>query len=298
MMSNCQVIYWLVLASACLINANSVADRSDADDEGVDEIIGGTTVARGQHQYMAYLRSFYASWPPGSYGGCGGTVITNRYILTAAHCVQDHKTGEIANKVEVRLKVYTIRPMDSGAKLITVTGSDIKPHPLFYRNGVPNSIYDIALIKLTADLPTSDYYLIGNLYMPGVDQTYVTAVGWGYTSSTGPGSSTLKQVSFRIGTNDECKNFWGVRYNHEFQLCGVVPGKSVCSGDSGGPIVRYSSAYQTYSQVGISSFVPTSNGQAACEMGYAVFTRPSAHLGWINANSCGEGGFCPPLLYA
>lgn len=80
-----QVIYWLVLASACLINANSVADRSDAGiyitytkltfccrtdyrcafwfdflgkflkkkiDDGIDEIIGGTTVARGQHQYM------------------------------------------------------------------------------------------------------------------------------------------------------------------------------------------------------------------------------------------------------
>jgi hypothetical protein len=43
--------------------------------------------------------------------------------------------SEIAKKVEVRLKVYTISPMDSSAKLITVTGSDIKPHPLFYRYG-------------------------------------------------------------------------------------------------------------------------------------------------------------------
>jgi hypothetical protein len=37
--------------------------------------------------------------------------------------------------VEIRLKVYTIDPMDAGAELITVTGSDIKPHPLFYRYG-------------------------------------------------------------------------------------------------------------------------------------------------------------------
>ncbi|XP_046644481.1 mast cell protease 4-like [Daphnia pulicaria] len=294
MMSNCQVIYWLVLASACLINANSVADRSDADDEGVDEIIGGTTVARGQHQYMAYLRSFYA----GGAGSCGGTVITNRYILTAAHCVQDHKTGEIANKVEVRLKVYTISPMDSGAKLITVTGSSIKPHPAYFSNGAFNSIYDIALIKMTANLPTSDYYLIGKLYMPDYQDT-VTAVGWGLTSSTSTTASpTLQQVDFKIGTKDECTSFWGSTYHHEYQMCGIIPGKSVCSGDSGGPIVRYSSGYQIYTQVGISSFVPGSNGQAACEMGYAVFTRPSAHRDWINANSCmAGGGFCANWYY-
>jgi hypothetical protein len=37
--------------------------------------------------------------------------------------------------VEVRLKVYTIDPMDAGAELITVTGSDIKPHPEYFSNG-------------------------------------------------------------------------------------------------------------------------------------------------------------------
>lgn len=46
-------------------------------------------------------------------------------------------------------------------------------------------------------------------------------------------TSKLMQVSFRIGTNDECKTFWDPKgddkYNHEFQLCGVVPGKSVCT---------------------------------------------------------------------
>ncbi len=75
--------------------------------------------------------------------------------------------------------------------------------------------------------------------------------------------------------------------------------KFLNQGDSGGPIVRYSSGYQIYTQVGISSFVPASNGQALCEKGYAVFTRPSAHLDWINANSCllADGGFCANWYY-
>jgi hypothetical protein len=75
--------------------------------------------------------------------------------------------------------------------------------------------------------------------------------------------------------------------------------KFLNQGDSGGPIVRYSSGYQIYTQVGISSFVPASNGQALCEKGYAVFTRPSAHLDWINANSCllADGGLCANWYY-
>lgn len=43
--------------------------------------------------------------------------------------------SEIAKKVEVRLKVYTVNPMDAGVKLITVTGSNIKPHPEFMASG-------------------------------------------------------------------------------------------------------------------------------------------------------------------
>jgi secreted trypsin-like serine protease len=146
-----------------------------------------------------------------------------------------------------------------------------------------------------------------------------------YSAST-TASPTLQQVDFKIGTKDECTSFWGSTYHHEYQMCGVIPGKSVCSvryfsarngftemfrinlfvilkflnqGDSGGPIVRYSSGYQIYTQVGISSFVPASNGQALCEKGYAVFTRPSAHLDWINANSCllADGGLCANWYY-
>jgi hypothetical protein len=48
---------------------------------------------------------------------------------------------------------------------------------------------------MTVNLPTSDYYLIGKLYLPDYQGT-VTAVGWGLTSS-----STLQIISFIL--NDE-----------------------------------------------------------------------------------------------
>ncbi len=138
------------------------------------------------------------------------------------------------------------------------------------------------------------------------------------------GSPTLQKVDFKIGTKDECSAHWSRtnrKYDHVYQLCGVTPGKSVCrvrfiekyfvnflvwysqfcypQGDSGGPIVRsYSSAHKTYLQVGISSFVPASNGQAQCEKGFAVFMRVFVHRDWIDRNSCflNDGGFCPTWL--
>lgn len=70
-----------------------------------------------------------------------------------------------------------------------------------------------------------------------------------------------------------------------------------CSqGDSGGPVVHYNSDYQMYSQVGITSFGHAdANNNALCEMGFAVYTRVSAHYQWIHENSCyqADGGLCP-----
>jgi hypothetical protein len=134
-------------------------------------------------------------------------------------------------------------------------------------------------------------------------------------------SPTLQKVDFKIGTEGECTGYLGkTKYNHLYQMCGVTPGKSVCrvrfiekyfgnllvcypqfcypQGDSGGPIVRYSSAHKTYLQVGINSFVPGSDGQAQCEKGFAVFMRVFVHRDWIDRNSCflKDGGLCPTWL--
>lgn len=45
-------------------------------------------------------------------------------------------------------------------------------------------------------------------------------------NSGGSSSATMQQVDFKVGTEDECLDYFGCRYSHPYQLCGVIPHQS------------------------------------------------------------------------
>lgn len=138
-------------------------------------------------------------------------------------------------------------------------------------------LYDIALIIInsvstnrniqTISLPTS----AGSTY---AGQNAIVS-GWGLTDGKSEQiSDDLRWIENKIMSNQECSRIFGSIPDYEMCLSGDG-GRSVCSGDSGGPLTINGV------QVGVVSY-----GVEDCTPGYpSGFTRTTSFLDWISSNS-------------
>lgn len=259
----------VIFLSFGLIAARGV-ERSDAED--IDSILGGTTVPKGQQKFMVHLRMTKG----GSTFVCGGTLISNQHVLTAAHCVNDKPYDQVM----AYMKVYTVIPMEPTNINRTVPNEGIFIHANYSSTDLIN---DIAILKLNS---TVDLRQVAKVNLPAnrTKATYVgtngIAIGWGLKANNGTSiSSTMQQVTLKVQEAPLCDAMFRSMYQDVYHLCTFQAFKSICLGDSGGPIMAGTT------QIGISSFVQAEAGLPRCERG-AVFTRVSTYVtnGWIAAN--------------
>jgi secreted trypsin-like serine protease len=207
-------------------------------------------------------------------GTCGGTLLNEEYVLTAAHCIGSEDPSEITitagmHNMELDENTETTRQVRQ-AQNVTV-------HPDYNEDTIKN---DLALVRL--DRPVDFNENVQPACLPGPDpkpDSEVVLIGWGVTSTGGELSPVLKQTEVQVV--DHCDKIWeGV--DDSTQLCfkDKTLTSASCQGDSGGPALQEHDGQWVVEGV-------TIYGHRTCEIikhGLPdVYTRVSAFLPWIHS---------------
>ncbi|XP_066953863.1 uncharacterized protein [Macrobrachium rosenbergii] len=188
---------------------------------------------------------------------CGASIIDDRWLLTAAHCVDGYKHGDF----KVRLGEWQVDKYDEPLKYQDVNIISITVHPDFKSASLHN---DIALIEL--ETPLVFQYHINSVCLPSVNQipesgTRCIASGWGKDAFTGNYQAILKKVDVPFVARDYCqqllrKTRLGKYFvlDKSFMCAGGEENKDACEGDGGGPLVCEDPATGRYYVAGITAW--------------------------------------------
>ncbi|XP_065171087.1 serine protease snake-like [Atheta coriaria] len=241
------------------------------------EVVGGIDAPPLTFTHMAALG--YGDYPDISWA-CGGSLISEKYVLTAAHCTKT-LTGDVKY---VRLGDLNINSTTNNAETQRFNVSKIINHPDYKAPSVYN---DIALLELSRRARFNLYVFPICLYTnPEIPKKDWIATGWGNLRFLGERAHHLQQVTIHESSNETCKDAYAsttkrrLKNGIDFktQLCAGALNKDTCQGDSGGPL-QINNAAGGFSLIGITSF------GKACGIGNtpAVYTRVSHYVGWIES---------------
>uniref|UniRef100_T1GQQ3 Phenoloxidase-activating factor 2 n=1 Tax=Megaselia scalaris TaxID=36166 RepID=T1GQQ3_MEGSC len=191
------------------------------------KITGERTAEPDEWPWMVAItrKGYPAAW-------CGGALITDRHILTAAHCIDKFKVADL----EIRLGEYNFKQSNETRSRdfrIAAMVTHVDYNPLNYEN-------DIALIRI--EKPTIFNSYVWPACMPplGAEWESMTAIvlGWGTQHFGGPFSNILKEVDIPIWKLSKCREVFVERINDNMICAGREEGGAdSCQGDSGGPLL-------------------------------------------------------------
>ncbi|XP_065342193.1 brachyurin-like [Cloeon dipterum] len=234
-------------------------------------IINGRTTKRGEfpHQVAIYMDEEHF---------CGGSLISNTHVLTAAHCVATYKSFELifgasnrdgsdSGVVRMKAKNKIQHPSYSTFSLVNDIALLVLPKPVKFTS---------AIKKISLASPTQTK----NLLQKGA---LMTVAGWGKTSDAEETiGDVLLSATLRVLSSQECNRIYGYENympTAQSSIC-VIGNKqsATCQGDSGGPVIMKEN--NLLYQVGIVSY-GSANG---CEAGDPeVLTRVASYRNWISS---------------
>ncbi|XP_045536054.1 trypsin-2 [Papilio machaon] len=194
---------------------------------------------------------------------CGGSLVTYKYVLTAAHCIVSDKLKLIASDIRV-----VAGSALSGSMFLAMYFENWRSvehyyihmnyHTTFLENDIALLNLQKPFIKSIAVRPIRLHTEDLNVNIDVGSKCMISGFG---TKENNEPSAELRMVCIPILPTTKCEETYGMAYQRDFYWCVGAKGKDSCQGDSGGPLVCYGV------QVGIVSW------GSDCGMYPGVYTR-------------------------
>jgi secreted trypsin-like serine protease len=224
------------------------------------KVVGGSTASVSTYPWQAAV-IYSTDESPGQTAHerqfCGGSLLTSRIVITAAHCIADDDPDCSAlcslsdpggdgtakmdpNDVDVVLGRTTLSDAGQGAEhAVTAVVPRANYNGDFQGDGVPR--YDVAYLVLSSASGQTPIKIAGTdegaLWDPG---SSAEISGWGSTSETGDTVDTLRAATVGVIPDTSCSSpaVYGGDFDSSTMLCAgsLSGGVDSCSGDSGGPL--------------------------------------------------------------
>ncbi|KAF6723556.1 Suppressor of tumorigenicity 14-like protein [Oryzias melastigma] len=276
--------------NTCISKINPECDDENDCEDGSDEadcscgrrpfyssrVVGGQVAREGEWPWQVSLHV------KGEGHVCGASVLNNRWLLTAAHCVQD---GQFNRYSQAHLWEALLGLHSQGQTQEWTVRRGVRriiPHKDFSSTTYDN---DIALMELDADVTLNQYIWPICLPSPAHDfpagqEAWIT--GWGATHDGGSRTTFLQKAAVRIVNATVCSSLMEDVVTDRMLCAGVLKGGvDACQGDSGGPLTVKGSSGRAF-LAGVVSW-----GEGCAQKNKAgIYTRVTKFRSWIKQN-CG-----------
>jgi secreted trypsin-like serine protease len=259
--------------------------QAKGDPAVTPKVIGGGIAPEGAWPSQAAILSSGVANPYNAQF-CGGTLIDQFWVLTAAHCVTDDE-GNVApaSAVEVAIGINDLTEIDAGDRI------DVEAIRVIPEWDPVDFDWDFALLELAAPSTQPTTELIG----PG--QESLTAAGelgavagWGCSGTTACEvyPELLQEADVTFVADADCSSpfSYGSGFDSTSMICAgdFVDGlPDTCAGDSGGPLVAFGPG-DTPLLAGITSW----GNSCALPLYPGVYSRVLAGREWIDETIAGN----------
>ena len=172
--------------------------------------------------------------------GCGGTLISSKHVLTAAHCVKEDQN---CAHYSVGVGMHKDNVTDGTRVMIShISNHPNYRYPYYHSCGVPD--FDYSILHLATPVEFNEKVIPACLPDKSMDDQFLdgknlTVSGWGI-----PRPGVLHKASYPAHTNEECKTYFNESNCDKItpnMLCAGNPNNRTAShsgGDSGGSFFK------------------------------------------------------------